>query len=133
MSQLAPRPKFEAVKFPAPGSSVTGTVAFPPEDLPVTDYDTKAPVLWPDGNPKLQTKVVLNTPEGAFALYARDRILTAIRKAVGDSGAPDVEVGGQITVEFTEYGKPKAGAQPPSCTRQSTFPRLVTMTGRRSR
>jgi len=113
VSQLAPRPKFPVVKFPEPGASVTGTVAFPPEDLPVTEFGTRTPVLWPDGTPKMQTKVVLNTDEGTFALYARDRILTAIRKAVGDSGAPDVEVGGQITVEFTEYGKPKAGAQPP--------------------
>jgi hypothetical protein len=109
VSQLAPRPKFEAVKFTDPGATVTGTVAFPPEDLPVTNFDTKAPVLWPDGSPQMQTKVVLNTSEGTFALYAKGRLLSAIRSAVGAAKAPDVEVGGTLTVTYTKDGERRDG------------------------
>ncbi len=113
MSQLAPTPKYPAVKFETIGATVSGTVAYPPEDRQAREFGTNKPRFYDDGNPVMQTKIVLDTAEGRRALYAQGRMVYAIRDALFTSGAPDVEVGGRLTVTYTEDGEQKGGGKPP--------------------
>jgi hypothetical protein len=114
MSMLAPTPKFPTYKFASPGATVTGIVSYEPTDSQVRVFGSMTELkFWPDGKPVMQTRVVLKTADGTeWAIYVKDRMAAAVRKAVAESGAPDVEVGGTLTVTFTELGEGK-GAQPP--------------------
>lgn len=112
MSSLAPRPKFPSATFSNPGDSITGTVAFEPSEIQAMKYKTKTPMdPWPDGSPKMKVIVTLNTAEGTMNLWlAPGRMQTAVRKAIQESGARDIAVGGKLT--FTYTGRDPEGQNP---------------------
>jgi len=116
VTSLAPRPKWAAVKFPNVGSSVTGTIALEPEEIPVRNFDTGQPELHPDGSARTQVRLILNTANGTFALYCKGAIgwsLTDAMRSLDIEGI-DLEQGGTVTVTRVEDGEPKrAGLKPP--------------------
>lgn len=112
MSSLAPRPKFPSATFKNAGDSITGTVAFEPSEIQAMKYNTKIPMdPWPDGSPKMKVIVTLNTSEGTMNLWlGPGRMQTAVRKAIQESGARDIAVGGKLT--FTYTGRDPEGQNP---------------------
>lgn len=114
MSALAPRAQYPTAKFDAPGTRVHGVITQPPQDSQVRNFTTGELETWPDGNPIMQTRVVLRVATGEeVAVYAKGRMAKAITGAIIAAGADDLEVGGELSVTFTQYGTPKKGAQPP--------------------
>jgi hypothetical protein len=89
-------------------------VVYPPEDRQARKYGSTELATWPDGSPVIQTRIVLDPGNGAerVALYAQGRMAHAITKALVDSNAADIEVGGHLTVTFSETKPSKGGGQP---------------------
>ena len=102
MSALAPTPKFPTASFKAPGQSYSGVVSYPPESRQAKEYKSDKLKVWPDGSPVMQTKIVLRQDDDTeVAVYAQSGLAKAITAALIEAGAPDVEVGGRLTVTFT--------------------------------
>lgn len=114
MSALAPSAKYPTVKFPQVGSRFKGVITQPTEDRQAKKFGTQDLDFWPDGQPVMQTKVVMRDSAGAeWALYAKGKMASAITKAIITAGAGDLEVGGELEVIHHAVGEAKAGGQPP--------------------
>lgn len=112
-----------SAKFEHPGASITGTIA----DLAVrqqTDVRDRTPLTWPNGDPKMQLVVTLNTSlrdpsieddDGQRRVYIKGKRLTdATRDAVKAVGAKGLEIGGTLTVTYIKDGAPAGvGISPP--------------------
>lgn len=112
MTALAGKNYPPAARFGDVGSSVSGTIVdF--NDLQVTDFATKEPKHWKNGDPVMQTRVTLSQPDGSqVSLYVKPgRMMGAVRDALKLAKADDIEVGATLSMTFTgtEQGK---GAQP---------------------
>ena len=110
------------VKFPEPGTSITGVICAEPEARQQTDFSTGEGLTWPSGDPKMQIVVRLQTQlrdnpddDGIRALYIKGKSLTtAVRDAVRKTGANGLEVGGTLTVTYTGDGTSEhKGINPP--------------------
>jgi hypothetical protein len=123
MSNLAPSAQYPSFKFDHVGAKIKGTIVCPPEDRQAREYGTDKLATWPDGNPVMQTKIVLRTANGQdYAIYAKGRMARAITNAITAAGAPDLLVNGILEVEHHELGTPKAGASPPKLYRATYVP-----------
>ncbi len=95
-----------------PGTTYAGTIAELPSVHPQTDYVTKKPKTYDDGNPMLCVcvPVVINGEEKAFWANKEGRdgggMFSAIAKAQDVSGSR-LAVGGKLTVTFTGMGLSK--------------------------
>ncbi|OIU88633.1 hypothetical protein [Microbacterium sp. AR7-10] len=98
----------KGVKFTNVGDSITGTVVGATTERQQTKFGTQEPDFWPNGDPKMQILVNLQTTlredgndDGERTLYVASKNM---KKAIGDairaSGASDVAAGGQLTVTF---------------------------------
>ena len=93
------------------GTSISGTVeASGISEMQQTDYDTGALLTWPDGKPKMQIVIPLQTQfkdddedDGRRTLYVKQssNLQAAIANAVRATGAKALEDGGTLTVTFT--------------------------------
>jgi hypothetical protein len=117
MSAIAPRPKYDSVKFTMVGDTVTGTI-LEFEDVQMTVFNSSPPIprFWDEAKvrPMLQTKVVLEVPgrTAPVALWVKPgNMMNAVRDAVIKAGAKDVEVDGIINVTFTGTEPSKGGGQ----------------------
>jgi hypothetical protein len=114
VSNLAPRAQYPSFKFDHVGARIKGTIVCPPEDRQARDYTTQQPKTWPDGNPVIQTKIVLRVSSGQdYAIYAEGRMARAITAAIIDAGAPDLLVNGVLAVEHHALGEAKGGGSAP--------------------
>jgi hypothetical protein len=114
VSALAPRAKYPSAKFDSVGKTYAGTVAVPPEDRQARKYGSTELATWPDGSPVMQTRIVLKLDgtDELVAVYAQGRLAHAITAALVKAEAPDIEVGGHLTVRYTGSEQTKPGAQP---------------------
>ncbi len=92
------------------------------EETQQRDIKTKAPAVWPDGNPKMMLVITLQTAErdeaidddnGERRLYVNkpSGMFAAIKTAIGKQ---TFAVGGQLAVKYTGNGKSKSpGFNPP--------------------
>lgn len=96
-----------------------------------TSLDDNKPLTFPDGQPRMQLVVTLQTKlhdneedDGIRMIYAKGgnfevaqgsgtSMRTAIAEAVKSSGAGKIEEGGQLVVAYTGIGKGKKGFNPP--------------------
>ena len=103
-----------AVKFEEPGDTTSGRITRVYQ-VQVTDFDTREPQWWPDGQPKMQVVVVLDVAgTGLRSLYVASRGLReAVRDACREAGyglRPD----GYLSIRYTGNGEPfKKGVTPP--------------------
>lgn len=112
----------KGVKFESPGDTIVGTVTAAPREQQQTKYGTQTPDTWPDGSPKMQILVPLQTDlredendDGTRTLYvASKNMKRAIAQAMRDAKAPDVEAGGQLTVSFTGLDPQSKNPQNPA-------------------
>ena len=102
-----------AVKFAETGDGVTGSITsvFARQ---ATDFDTKEPRFWDDGNPIMEPVVLLDTDDGPQTLYVGSQGLrNALRDACRAAGMglrPD----GYLAVRYVSDGEPfRKGANPP--------------------
>lgn len=112
-----------SAKFDQIGTTLTGTIATPPEVQQQRDFTTGELLTWDDGSPRQQIRVVLETDErdpadpyddGQRALYIKSGLMKAVRTAIRASGSKGLEVGGKLTVKYVGDGEPpKRGMNPP--------------------
>jgi hypothetical protein len=111
-----------SAKFEKIGDRVRGTVCEPPEVRQQTDIATGEPTFWPDGNPKMQLVVTLQTTlrddeedDGKRRLFIKGKSLTeAVREAVKGTGAKGIEMGGILDVGWIGEGTAsQRGFNPP--------------------
>lgn len=111
----------KAARFDGVGVTVTGVI----EDISAkqqTDFTTGEPLVWPNGDPRMQVLVRMQTDlhedaddDGVRTLYVKGKSLTgAVRDAVRKAGAKGLDVGGRLTVTYTGDGpQEKRGINPP--------------------
>lgn len=98
----------KGIKFTNVGDTITGTVMGAPTERQQTKFGTQEPDFWPNGDPKMQILVNLQTSlredgndDGERTLYVASKNM---KKAIGDairaSGASDLTSGGSLTVTF---------------------------------
>src|ERR1700737_3969749 len=105
------------------GDAVTGIIARQPEKQQSRNFETQEPEFWPDGNPKWQVKVVLQTEErdpadpddnGERAIYVKGGMRSAVAEAIKQVGAAGLEVGGKLQVQYVGNGQiTRGGGAPP--------------------
>ncbi|MGK9225326.1 hypothetical protein, partial [Microbacterium sp. SA156] len=99
----------KGVKFDVVGASITGTVKSAPRERQQTKFGTQEPDFWPNGDPKMQILIDLQTDrrddandDGERTLYvASKNMKRAIGDAIRASGANDVLPGGVLSVTYT--------------------------------
>jgi len=111
-----------SAKFPTVGTTVTGTIVREPELQQQTDFDTGEPLTWPDGRPRMQVRVILQTDErdpqipgdnGERAIYIKGNLQKAVAQAVRAAGANRLEVGGKLSVTYSSDGVAQGRKNPP--------------------
>lgn len=99
-------------KFPNQvfGTKHGGKIVTEPTIEQQRDIDTGTPLTWPDGNPKLQMVVTIQTDErdaaindddGQRRLFVRSGMRAAVQKAVREAGVDFLAVGGDLWIEYT--------------------------------
>lgn len=104
----------KSARFFGAGASVSGTIVRDPEVRQQTNYTTKEPKFFKNGDPMMQLVVQVQTDQrdeqdaadkGIRAFYIKGKQLTAVvREAVKAVGAPGLEVGGQLTLTWVSGG-----------------------------
>lgn len=104
-----------SAKFEKEGEFVTGLVVNV-DQRQRTDFRTGALLEWPDGNPRMQLLIMLDTElqededdDGKRTVYVPipSAIQAAIRDAVAKSGERGIGVGGKLRVTYTSTDEPK--------------------------
>lgn len=98
----------KGVKFDTIGASIQGTVKSAPRERQQTKYGTQEPDFWPNGDPKMQILVDLQTDQrldanddGERTLYvASKNMKKAIGEAIRAANASDIAPGGVLTVSY---------------------------------
>lgn len=103
----------KSAKFDEEGDKVVGTIL----DMQVkqqTDIKDGTPLVWPDGNPKMQLVVTLQTDardddddDGQRTLYVKGQMQRAVQDAVRKAGARGLAEGGRLGVQFVDTAEPK--------------------------
>ncbi|OZE88058.1 hypothetical protein CH304_00365 [Rhodococcus sp. 15-649-1-2] len=102
-----------SAKFEAIGTTVGGVITEEPEMRQQTNFDTDLPDFWPDGKPKMQLVVTVQTdlrdpqdPEddGQRRFYVRANLQKAVAAAVRKAKATALEVGGTLQVTYSADG-----------------------------
>jgi hypothetical protein len=111
-----------AVKFPTVGTTVSGTIIGEMEMRQRTDIITGEPMVWSDGNPKMQLIIQLQTAlkeseedNGVRRLFVPTPggLKTAIGNALLAARARGLKEGGKLTVTFSsETPSERAGLNP---------------------
>lgn len=109
-------------KFESPGDTATGPIVKLGASQQ-TDYKTKEPLTWPDGKPRMQVEVSVQTTlrdpsieddDGIRRLFVKGKNLTtAVKDAVRAAGAKGLEIGGVLTVTYTGDAPAEKGLNAP--------------------
>ncbi len=95
------------------GLEVGGIVLGTPEVRQSTDLDSGEPAVWPDGKPKMEIIVTVQTAlkddaeddgKRRFFLKQSSDILRAVRAALEKTGVTEIEEGGYLAIKFTSEG-----------------------------
>ena len=108
----------KGLKFDTIGVQHTGTVKAAPRERQQTKFGSQEPDFWPNGDPKMQILVDLQTnlresadDDGERTLYvASKNMRRAIGEAIRAAGASDIAPGGVLTVSY--IGNDPASANP---------------------
>lgn len=91
------------------GTTVSGPITAPPQTRAVTDYYTKEPRFFKNGDPMKQSVIRFKTAlrdsdkpqdDGERALYVKGQNIRALADAIRKAGAQGVEVGGWLSATF---------------------------------
>ena len=93
-----------------------GKIVERPELRQQTDFKSGDPLFWPDGNPRMQLVVTVQTElrdptnpddDGKRRHFIKGNLQKAVREAVQAAGAKGLEVGGSLFVTRTGQEAPK--------------------------
>lgn len=98
----------KGVKFETVGAEIIGTITSTPTERQQTKFGTQEPDFWPNGDPKMQIVVNLQTAlredpndTGERTLYvASKHMKRAIGEAIRAANVSDVAKGGVLTVKY---------------------------------
>ena len=96
-------------KFPTVGTTVEGTIVGEPTITQQTTFGSNEPATWPNGEPKWQLIVELETSEGPKKLYVKGKNLETAVKSAAPSG---VASGGHLSVSYVADASAEAGRFP---------------------
>lgn len=106
-----------AVPFNNVGDAVTMVIAGDAQKVQVTDPNTGEVKKFQSGDIIYMVLVPVSTSlrdatidqdDGTRMLWIKNRMLQAVRDAVRRAGAPGLEIGGQLTVQFVSQDEPKS-------------------------
>ena len=113
-----------SAKFDTPGDTVRGTI-LSADVRQQTDFVTKKPKFYDDGNPMEQLVIALQTglhededDDGVRVVYCKgakgdpQSSIGALLTAVKQAGATNIAEGGTLVVQFTGLGVPTQGNPP---------------------
>ena len=103
-----------AAKFEQVGDMISGRITRVYQ-VQQTDFDTREPLWWEDGQPKMQVVAVIDVAgEGLRSFYIGSKgMREAVRDACRDAGR-GLRPEGFLTVKYVGDGEPfKKGARPP--------------------
>lgn len=98
MSLLAA--KSDYIPFKEVGTPVKGIIASI-EEYQVQDFTTKEPKYFSNGDPMMGVRITLRDV-GTVWVQGK-RMINAVREAVKNAGAKDIEVGGALAITFTGW------------------------------
>lgn len=108
--------------FESPGDNVQGHIAKLAASQQ-TDFKTKEPLFWKNGDPMMQVIVTLSTDlrdpsvdndDGSRRVFIRGKSLTdGTRDAVRKVGGKKLEIGGWMSVTYAADGPKERGGYPP--------------------
>lgn len=121
MSLFAPKGG-KGLKFQQPGTSYSGTINAEPYEEQQKEYGSDRPATYPNGDPKMQILVNLDTQlreeaddDGRRTLYVNSpKMKRAIFDAITAAGENDLKVGGTLTVTFTGFDPNSKNPQNPA-------------------
>src|SRR4051794_12252337 len=102
-----------SLKFHTKGTEHTVTVTGPAEETQQTDFDTGELLYWPDGNPRKQLVVPVETAEldaeiedddGARRWFVKGQAGRALAKALKAVNRRDLEEGGVLRIRYAMDG-----------------------------
>ncbi|USH45348.1 hypothetical protein SEA_RUTHIEJR_70 [Mycobacterium phage Ruthiejr] len=105
-----------SAKFNTIGDTVGGKIVAEPTIEQQRDYGTGAPLVYDDGNPRMQMVITVQTdlcdPEvpdddGQRRLFVKGAMKYAIGQALKAAGKQQPEVGGELYVTYTHDGEQK--------------------------
>lgn len=98
-------------QFKNVGDRVGGTIVSA-EERQATEYPSRTPKKWPDGNPMMEWVVTLRQKDGAEVKVPFDTVAKkeAVRDAIRACGAPGLAIGGKLVLAHTGTEPSKAGA-----------------------
>ncbi|OZC62332.1 hypothetical protein CH267_02005 [Rhodococcus sp. 06-621-2] len=106
-----------SAKFEAFGTTVGGPIDAEPELKNQTDFTTGEVLTWKDGSPRQQLVVTVQTSlrdpqnpddDGKRKIYIKGQMQKAVTQAVRNARAAQLDVGGTLTVTYTNDGVPAA-------------------------
>src|SRR5690606_39856948 len=101
----------KSAKFPTIGTKVGGRVVRDAEEVQQRDFDTGEPLFWPDGKPRMQLVVTVDTgqpdtddtdDDGERAIYIKGQMLQATRMACKRAKKFKIEEGDYFAITFAE-------------------------------
>ena len=100
-------------KFETVGDTATGVITALATSQ-VTDFVSKEPKFYSDGNPIMQIVITLEQDNlEETRIFVKPAAKTAIRDAVAAAGAERLEIGGKLAVKFASTEPPeRAGLSP---------------------
>jgi len=98
-------------QFKNVGDVVGGTIVGA-EERQATEYPSKAPKFWPDGNKMMEWVVTLRQKDGSEVKVPLDTAAKkeAVRDAIRASCAPGLALGGKLVLKHSGTEPSKAGA-----------------------
>jgi hypothetical protein len=109
LNALAQSDSSPIFRFTDPGDRIAGTIVEDPKLVPVKEFGSDSPKLDANGQPVQQVMLVLATEvtqdaahDGRWRVYIAQTLLRqAVFAAVKASGAADLAIGDDITIEYT--------------------------------
>lgn len=112
-----------AAKFRKIGDTVTGVITSEPRLEQQRDFETGNPLVWSDGNPRMQLVVEVQTDEvdasipdddGRRRFFIKGAMKSAVAQAVKASGRKQLDVGGRLSISYSHDGEAsRPGLNPP--------------------
>jgi hypothetical protein len=92
------------------GDQIKGIIADPPKLLPLTQFGSSEPKVDDDGKPVMQLLLVLTVGETKQRVYIDKPLMREkLWRAIEDSGADDLEVGGIVEIVRIDDVKCQSG------------------------
>jgi hypothetical protein len=113
-------PSIRTAKFDTVGRVYKGTV-LAARARQVTDMQTGQPQFWPNGDPRKEVLIDLQTDErdsedddGVRRVYVKGGMVAAVREALAAAKVKSLEVGGKLSIKYTGDGEAtQRGFNPP--------------------